>query len=51
MKLKEYIKKNHGTQKRLAERLKINPQQVNFWVKRGDIVFEGALYSKRRELK
>lgn len=57
MKLKEYIKLKHGTQKNLAEYLTNNTNkpahknQVSFWVKRGDIVEDDVLYSKRRNLK
>ena len=49
MKLKEYIKLKHaGNQSALARHVGVSRQEISRWVKRGDIVVDDVLYSKRR---
>ncbi|RLA17457.1 MAG: hypothetical protein DRQ62_14955 [Gammaproteobacteria bacterium] len=50
--LKEYINREHGgSQVKFAECNGVSKQQVYKWLIADFIVVDGALYSKRRDLK
>ena len=50
MRLDEYIFKNFKLKKDFAEQQGVDPCVVSRWIAEGFIVFEGRLYSQRREL-
>lgn len=50
MKLKEYIFKNYKNNLAFAKEQDVEPTIVSRWISKGFIVFEGKLYSERREL-
>lgn len=52
MKLTDYINKHHdGNKAAFARSMKLaNPQQVSPWIRGGWIVFEGKLYSPKRDI-
>jgi len=50
MKLKEYIFKNYKNNLEFAKEQDVEPTIVSRWISKGFIVFEGKLYSERRQL-
>lgn len=51
MTLKDYIQEHfNGNQSAFAASVGVLPQQVTKWLKRGAVVFEGKLYSFRRDI-
>jgi len=50
MRLDRYIFENFARKKDFAEQQKVPPRVVSQWLRDGYIVFEGRLYSQRREL-
>ena len=51
MLLKEFIDRRYGGNKAaFARAMGVHKQSVNEWLKSGYIVFNGAIYSKRREI-
>lgn len=51
MPITEYIAINHGgNQAAFAASIGVFPTQVSRWVKLGAIVFDGAVYIKKRDL-
>ena len=50
MKLKDYIFNNDLKKKDFAKAQGVDPCVVSQWLRDGYIVFDGDLYSKRREL-
>ena len=50
--LREYINREYGgSQVRFAKSLNVKRQQITPWLKKGFIVINHVLYSKRRILK
>lgn len=49
MNIKDYIKKNHGTQRKFAEFANTSPQHVTYWIRNNFVVIEGKLYKEVRD--
>lgn len=50
MPLQEYIQKNFTSSAEFARACGVLPQQITKWLDMGCIVYEGKLYSPRRDI-